>query len=567
MLKYTDFCTEGFNEQGELISFELTYPENFNFAYDVIDVIAAEAPERTAVVWCDMEGNERTLTFEELSALSTQAAHVFKDAGIAKGDRVMVMLKRHLDYWYVIPALHKLGAVAVPVTHMLTVDDIAYRLSTGSIRGVVATPDEEAQQRILDAIEQAQVEPYLWEVTAAGSTSVAPHATHGAGEHSGANEQEPAPRFVNLPAAMQCAPRTIEREATTAEEPLLMYFTSGTTGNPKAVLHDHTYPLAHIITARYWQQVQEGGLHFTVAETGWAKAAWGKMYGQWLCGSAVMVYDFDNFDPKQLTSIINRYGVTSFCAPPTVFRYLVKKGMHDMPTLTHASTAGEALSPEVFELFKERTGLELCEGYGQTESTLILAQFKNAQKTPGSMGKASPLYAVEILAPDGSFAPDGELGEVVIVPPKTGRSHGIFSGYYENDELYAYVWRDGVYHTGDIAWRDEEGNFWFHGRADDVIKSGGYRIGPYEVEHVLMEHPAVVECSVVGVPDTLRGQAIKAYVVLDEKSEPTAELKKELKEFCNTRLAEYKWVRTVEFVEEMPKTISGKIRRFELRKE
>lgn len=563
MFKYTDFCKEEFNKQGELDSFKLEYPENFNFAYDVIDVIAQEDPQRCAVVWCDMEGNERTLNFDELSTLSTQAAHVFMNAGISKGDRVMVMLKRHLDYWYVIPALHKVGAVAVPVTHMLTVDDIAYRLSTGAVRGVVAAPDYEAQQRILKAMEQAQVEPYLWEVTPAG----VPGLEDALESDVMQDIAVPDSAFVNLPAVMRQEPHTLERQQTTTEEPLLMYFTSGTTGNPKAVLHNHTYPLAHIITARYWQQVQEGGLHFTVAETGWAKAAWGKMYGQWLCGSAVMVYDFDNFDPKQLTSIINRYGVTTFCAPPTVFRYLVKKGMHDMPTLEHASTAGEALSPEVFALFKERTGLELCEGYGQTESTLILAQFKNAQKTQGSMGKASPLYAVEILAPDGSFAPDGELGEIVIMPSKTGRSHGIFSGYYENDELYAYVWRDGVYHTGDIAWRDEEGNFWFHGRADDVIKSGGYRIGPYEVEHVLMEHPAVIECSVVGVPDTLRGQAIKAYVVLDENLEPNAELKKELREFCNTRLAEYKWVRTVEFVDEMPKTISGKIRRFELRKE
>ena len=543
MSKYTQFCTETFNGAGELETFELHYPPNFNFAYDVIDALGQENPNGRAVVWCDMEGNEQSLNFAELSEQSSRAARVFMDAGIKKGDRVMVVLKRHLEYWYVLPALHKLGAVAVPVTHMLTPDDFAYRLETGSIRAVVCTSNEETRAHILKAVELSGTNPLLWSIPM---------------DH---------PSFRNLHTQMaEVSGDPLERQETDSKDPLLMYFTSGTTGNPKAVIHDHTYPLAHIITARHWQQVREGGLHFTVAETGWGKASWGKMYGQWLCGSAVMVYDFDNFDPKQLTAIINKYEVNTFCAPPTVYRYLVKKGMHDMPSLEHATTAGEALSPDVFEKFQQKTGLELAEGYGQTESTLILAHFKNTSVHPGSMGKASPLYAVELLAPDGSFAPDGELGEIVIVPPKSGiRQHGIFTSYHENDALYEYAWREGVYHTGDIAWRDEEGYFWFHGRIDDVIKSGGYRVGPYEVEHVLMEHPAVVECSVVGIPDELRGQAIKAFVVVAEGFEADNVLKKELREFCNTRLAEYKWIRFVEFVDEMPKTISGKIRRVALR--
>ncbi len=345
---------------------------------------------------------------------------------------------------------------------------------------------------------------------------------------------------------------------------MLLYFTSGTTGNPKGVIHDFAYPLAHIVTAKYWQQAEDGGLHFTVAETGWAKASWGKIYGQWLVGSAVMVYDFDNFEPKQLCAVINRYGVTSFCAPPTVYRYLVRKGIPDMPGLKHASTAGEMLAPEVFRKFTEKTGLPLCEGYGQTETTLLMANFRGSEPVAGSMGRISPLYNIELRDKNGKPVSIGEIGEVVIVPPETNRQVGVFCGYLDNEEQYSYVWRHGVYHTGDAAYMDEKGYCWFHGRFDDIIKTGGYRVGPYEVENVLMEHPAVVECSVVGVPDPLRGQAIKAVVVLGS-TEPSFELEKEIKDFCNSRLAEYKWVRIVEFVKEMPKTISGKIRKTELR--
>ncbi len=347
---------------------------------------------------------------------------------------------------------------------------------------------------------------------------------------------------------------------------MLLYFTSGTTGNPKGVIHDYTYPLAHIVTAKYWQQAEDGGLHFTVAETGWAKASWGKIYGQWLVGSAVMVYDFDNFEPKQLTNIINRYGVTSFCAPPTVYRYLVRKGVPDMPKLRHASTAGEMLAPEVFRRFTERTGIPLCEGYGQTETTLLMANFRGQNPIEGSMGTISPLYQIQLRRKDGTPAPVGEIGEIVIIPPEDGKQIGVFCGYLDNEKQYNHVWRDGVYHTGDAAWQDENGLFWFHGRFDDIIKTGGFRVGPYEVEHVLMEHSGVAECSVVGIPDTLRGQAIKAVIVPTSGYEPSKNLEKEIKDFCNNKLAEYKWVRSIEFVKELPKTISGKIRKTELRK-
>ena len=371
--------------------------------------------------------------------------------------------------------------------------------------------------------------------------------------------------FANLTVAMEQASEAFPRIPTLATDPMLLYFTSGTTGQPKGVIHDHSYPLAHIVTAKYWQQAEEGGLHFTVAETGWAKASWGKLYGQWLVGSAVMVYDFDHFEPKQLTQIINRYGVTSFCAPPTVYRYLVRKGIPAMPTLRHASTAGEMLAPEVFRKFTERTGLALCEGYGQTETTLLLANFKGNAVVEGSMGTPSPFYDIALCGKDGKPVGVGEIGEVVVIPSEKGRQPGIFTAYLDHAEQYRHVWRGGVYHTGDAAYMDADGRYWFHGRFDDIIKTGGFRVGPYEVENVLMEHPAVLECSAIGVPDALRGQAIKAVIVLGAGYAPDNALALEIKEFCNQRLAEYKWVRLVEFVEQMPKTISGKIRKTALR--
>ncbi len=540
---YKQFCHEITDEHGNLKKITLDYPDTFNFGYDVVDQIAEESPDKRAMVWCNVEGEEHIFSFDDIKRSSNRIANVFAKAGITKGDRVMLILKRHFEYWFAAIALHKLGAVMVPATHMLTVSDFVYRIKASDVKGIVCTAQNEVPEKILSALEEANTSAKLWCVG------------------------KDVTGFDNLTNEMKTASEEWTRVPTLATDPMMMYFTSGTTGYPKGVIHEHSYPLAHIVTAKYWQQAEDNGLHFTVAETGWAKASWGKMYGQWLIGSAVMVYDFDNFEPKQLTSVINRYGVTSFCAPPTVYRYLVRKGIPDMPTLRHASTAGELLAPEVFRKFTERTGIALCEGYGQTETTLLLANFKGHNATAGSMGVPSPFYHIELYGKNSQPVEPGEIGEIVIIPDKKGKQTGVFTAYLDHEEQYQYVWRGGVYHTGDSAYRDENGNYWFHGRFDDIIKTGGFRVGPYEIENVLMEHPAVVECSVVGVPDSLRGQAIKAFIVLGADHTASPELELEIKNFCNQKLAEYKWIRLVEFVSEMPKTISGKIQKTALRRQ
>lgn len=538
---YQKFCTEILDEEGKLKQFTLDYPENFNYGYDVVDELAKKCPDKTALVWCNTENDEKKFTFRDIKKYSNKIANVLKNSGIGHGDKVMLVLKKHYEYWFAVIALHKLGAIAIPATHMLTEKDYIYRMEASKAKAVICTWQNDVPDRIKAAVASLKMSTQLWVVKE---------------EVEGCN---------NLTKAMEKASEELERVETKASDPMLLYFTSGTTGNPKGVIHDFSYPLAHIVTAKYWQQAEEGGLHFTVAETGWAKASWGKLYGQWLVGCAVMVYDFDNFEPKQLTTIINKYGVTSFCAPPTVYRYLVRKGIPSMPSLRHASTAGEMLAPEIFKKFEEKTGLALCEGYGQTETTLLMGNFKGNSPIEGSLGRISPFYNIELQDRDGNKVKPGEIGEVVIIPPENGKQPGIFVGYLDNEEQYKYVWRNGVYHTGDAAYMDENGLYWFHGRFDDIIKTGGFRVGPYEVENVLMEHPGVLECSVIGVPDVLRGQAIKAVVVLGQGYEPSKELELDVKEFCNQKLAEYKWVRIVEFVEEMPKTISGKIRKTELR--
>lgn len=539
---YQRFCTEIKDENGGLKKLTLNYPDNFNFGYDVVDEYAAVSPDKRAMVWCNVENEEHIFTFLDVKRYSNKMANVFREYGIGRGDRVMLVLKRHYEYWFAAVALHKLGAVMIPATHMLTVDDFVYRINASGVKAIVCTAQDNVPSTIKQALRKSEKIPMLWCV------------------------QKDVEGFFNLTSQMETAGDAFDRVETSAADPMMLYFTSGTTGYPKGVIHDFTYPLAHIVTAKYWQQAQDDGLHFTVAETGWAKASWGKIYGQWLIGSAVMIYDFDNFDPKQLVTVINRYGVTSFCAPPTVYRYLVRKGIESMPTLKHASTAGEMLAPEVFRKFTQETGIPLCEGYGQTETTLLMANFKGRQPKEGAMGTVSPFYNIELRDKAGKQVPDGQIGEVVIIPPASGKQAGVFTGYLDNEEQYKYVWRGGVYHTGDAAYRDSDGLYWFHGRFDDIIKTGGFRVGPYEIENVLMEHPAVVECSVIGVPDKLRGQAIKAVIVPGHGYEPTRELELAIKEFCNRRLAEYKWVRLVEFVSAMPKTISGKIKKTELRK-
>ncbi len=537
---YEKFCSVEEDENGALKKIDIKYEDNFNFAYDVVDAIAKEEPKKRAIVWCNALEEEHIFSFEDVSKQSNRYANALLSLGIKKGDYVMLCLKRHYEYWFISVALNKIGAVMVPVTHMLRVDDFKYRFNTADIKAVVTTEENGVPKRILEALEKS------------GKTAILASTKDEEG-------------FINLNKLKDTCSDELERIETNVKDSMMMYFTSGTTGYPKGVIHDFSYPLAHIVTAKYWQRAIDGGLHFTVAETGWAKASWGKMYGQWLVGSAVMVYDFDAFDPKMLTQVINKYGVTSFCAPPTVYRYLVKKGAPAMPSLKSASTAGEYLNPEIFKKFYEKTGLYLNEGYGQTETTLLSANFKGIKNKEGSMGVCSPLYNLKLVDNEGNEVETGEIGEIVIVPENGVKPIGIFASYLNDPELYKNAWRLGVYHTGDSAWKDEEGYFWFHGRFDDIIKSGGFRIGPFEIENHLIKHDAVLECSVVGIDDPLRGQAIKAFIVLANGYEPSSELEKDIRDKTNAELSEYKWIRQIEFVSELPKTISGKIRKTELR--
>lgn len=534
---YRKFSKAEFDENGQITSFSLHYPENFNFGYDVVDEIAAQEPDRRALVWCDDEGNERILTFSEISRLSSQTAHYLVKQGVRKGDRVMLMLKRHYEYWYTIIALHKIGAVAIPASHMLTTGDIIYRANIADIRTIICADDTELCNKVLDASKQAPALTNLFTVRK---------------RHGG---------FRQLDVLIQAEPEVFPRAETKAGEAIFLYFTSGTTGYPKAVMHNHVYPLAHIVTAVYWHCVQENGLHLTVADTGWAKASWGKLYGQWLGGSAVMAYDYDRFDAARMMDVLEKYQVTTFCAPPTLYRLMAKTGIRSeaFASVKHVSTAGEALQEEIIRLFHERTGLEIMEGFGQTETTLIIGNFAGGKPKRGSMGKPSPLYKVRLIDAQGNDVPVGETGEIVI-DARERIPEGLCLGYENDVDANARCWRDGIFHTGDIACCDEEGYYYYVSRVDDVIKSSGYRIGPFEVESVLIQHPAVVECAVTGVPDAERGALIKATIVLQAGTEPTEELKKELQEFVKERAAGYKRPRIIEFVEELPKTISGKTR-------
>lgn len=541
---YHNFCKETFDEQGILTNLEIECEDTFNYAYDVVDEIAKATPDRVALVWCDKNGEERTFTFQELSTLSNQAANVFRSHGISRGDKVMLILKRHYQYWYALLGLHKLGAVAIPSTHMLTERDIIYRVQSADIKVILCTPEE----KIPGYIEQVKKEcPGL------GDCMIVK------GEKEG---------FCDFDAEILAADPTFSRVVTKKDDPMLLYFTSGTTGEPKGVLHDYAYPLGHIITAEYWQCVVDGGLHLTLADTGWAKAAWGKIYGQWLCGSAVMAYDYDHFYAHDILHIIEKYKVTSFCAPPTIYRYLVRTKLekYDLTSLQQVTTAGEAMSEDTYQAFKKATGLSIREGFGQTETTLTLANLRDTKLHVGSMGKPTPYYDVDIV--DDDLNPVGARveGEIIIRPKSGKRQVGLFSGYADDEDQYHYVWRDGIYHTGDLAYRDEEGYFWFVSRKDDVIKSSGYRIGPSEVENILAEHPAVLECAVTGVKSKKRGYLIKATIVLSEGFEAGDALKTDIQDFVKKEAASYKYPRVIEFVDALPKTTNGKIRRDEIRR-
>lgn len=528
-------------------NFKLNIPENFNFAYDVADEIADKTPEKVALVWCNDRGEEATFTFGQLKEYSNKAANFFKRVGIKKGDRVMLILKRRYEFWFAILALHKIGAACIPATHLLTAKDIIYRNNAADIKMIVCVGEDEVIKHVEESLEQ--------------SPTVMAKALIGRDKEGWYNFNK---EIENESSHFE---RPTSKDATTNDDIMLLYFTSGTTGMPKMVAHDFTYPLGHIVTAKYWQNVIDGGLHLTVADTGWAKAAWGKIYGQWIAGSAVFVYDYDNkFVPKDLLDVICKYGVTTFCAPPTIYRFFIKEDLtkYDFSKLKYCTVAGEPLNPEVYNQFYKATGIKLMEGYGQTELTLTIGTFPWMEPKPGSMGKPSAGYVIDILDENGNPCEVGEEGQIVIRTDKS-KPIGMFDGYYRDTELTKKVWHDDIYYTGDMAWRDEDGYFWFVGRADDVIKSSGYRIGPFEVESALLEHPAVLECAITAVPDPIRGQVVKATVVLAKNYSPCDELVKELQEHVKKVTAPYKYPRIIEFVDELPKTISGKIRRVEIR--
>lgn len=540
---YNKYSRSELDENGVVSRFTLNCPDHFNFAYDVVDEIARQEPHKRALVWCDIEGNHREFCFSALSELSSRAANFLKKQGVKKGDRVMVILKRHYEYWYTLLALHKLGAIPIPATYMLTAADIIYRVNTAEVRAVICAGDEEITRHVREARAQCPTLSGLFNVR---------------------TDRED---FLRLDTGLEAESVEFPRVETQVEEPFLMYFTSGTTGYPKVVVHNYSYPLAHIVTAKYWQQAEDGGLHLTVADTGWAKASWGKIYGQWLCGSAVMAYDFEHFVAEELMAVVARFGVTTFCAPPTIYRFLVKSGLsqYDFSGLHHVTTAGEALNPAIIQEFRDKTGLQIMEGYGQTETTLLIGNLAGTTPKEGSLGKASPLYRLDIMRPDGSYAGAGEQGEIVVIP--TDEHHyGLCTCYDKDEDSDIRAWRHGVYHTGDIAWRDEDGFYWYVSRIDDVIKSSGYRIGPFEVESVVIRHPAVLECAVTGVPDEQRGFLIKATIVLNQGYTASDELAREIQHFVKENTAPYKYPRLVEFVAELPKTISGKIRHAEIRK-
>lgn len=538
-IEFTDY--EDFLE-----NFKVNIPESFNFAYDVVDAISEEEPDRLAMVWCDDKGGEAFFTFRQMSALSSKAANFFKSIGIKKGDSVMLILKRRYEFWFCLLGLHKIGAVAIPATHLLTTKDIIYRNNAADIKMIIAVSEEDVIKHVEESLEKSPTIEHKTLINA---------------NRDG---------WYNLTEELEKASCKFERpqgkDSISNRDTSLLYFTSGTTGMPKMVRHDFTYPFGHIVTAKYWQNASDGGLHLTVADTGWAKAVWGKIYGQWLCKSAVFVYDYDKFIPRNLIDVIVKYGVTTFCAPPTIYRFFIKEDLSKFrqSKLVYCTTAGEPLNPEVYNRFLEYTGIKLMEAYGQTEMTVAIGTFKYLDPKPGSMGKPAPGYDINILDDKGNSCEVGEEGQIAIRTDKR-KPLGMFLDYYRDPELTLSVWNNDIYSTGDMAWKDEDGYYWFVGRADDVIKSSGYRIGPFEVESALLEHPAVLECAITAVPDPIRGQIVKATVVLTKSYKPCDDLVVELQEHVKKVTAPYKYPRIIEFVDELPKTISGKIRRVAIR--
>ena len=527
-------------------NFKIEVPENFNFGYDVVDAWAATQPDKKAILWTNDQGLEHQYTYAELKEKTDATASYFQSLGIGHGDMVMLILKRRIEFWLSIIALHKLGAVAIPATHLLTKKDIVYRCNAADIKMIVCAGENVITDHIVEAMPAC---PTLQHVV-----SIGPGMPEG---------------FKDFQEGIaSAAPFVKPAQPNTNDDIMLMYFTSGTTGEPKMVAHDFTYPLGHITTGAFWHNLHENSLHLTIADTGWGKAAWGKLYGQMLAGANIFVYDHEKFTPADILQKIQDCKITSLCAPPTIFRFLIKEDIskYDLSSLEYCTTAGEALNYSVYETFLKITGIRLMEGFGQTETTMTLGTFPWMEPKPGSMGVPNPQYEIDLLTPDGRSAEDGEQGQIVI-RTGNGKPLGLFKGYYRDAERTEDAWHDDTYYTGDVAWRDEDGYYWFVGRADDVIKSSGYRIGPFEVESALMTHPAVVECAITGVPDEIRGQVVKATIILskDYKGQEGPELIKELQNHVKKVTAPYKYPRVIEFVDELPKTISGKIRRVEIR--
>ena len=531
------------NEDGAMTGLNYANTERYNFAFDTVDALARKNPDKLAMVHIANDMTERRFTFKDFKDASSQCANYFKSLGIKRGDRVMLVLKRHYQFWYAILGLHKLGAIAIPATNQLMEHDFTYRFQAGGVSAILCTADGDTAHQV--ELAEAVCGMKLTKVLVGGKRE----GWHDFNEEYGLFSR----RYVRA------------EDAPCGDDPMLMLFTSGTTGYPKMAMHSYKYALGHYVTARYWHLCEQDGLHFTISETGWGKALWGKLYGQWLCEGAVFVYDFDRFDAEKILPMFAKYNITTFCAPPTMYRMLIKQdlSMYDLSSIHHATTAGEALNPEVFYQFEKATGLRIHEGFGQTEMTLGIANLYGTDIKPGAMGKPIPGYGIDIVDSDGKSVEDGINGEIVIrTDPKP--TCGVFLGYYLNQEATDAAWHDGMYHTGDVAWRDEDGYYWYVGRADDVIKSSGYRIGPFEIESTIMELPYVLECGVSAAPDEVRGQVVKASIVLVKDFVGTDELKKQIQDYVKKRTAPYKYPRIVEFKESLPKTVSGKIIRKKL---
>ena len=539
---YRDFIIPT-EENGVLKKIAFKNEDKFNFAFDVVDELGKRKPDKLAMLHVSEDGTERRFTFSDIKKESARAANYFKSLGIKRGDRVMLILKRHYQYWFAVIGLHKLGAIAIPAPNQLLEKDLKYRFEAGNVKAILCTADGEVSYEAERAAEQC---PNLAHKILVGGARE--------GWHDFDEEY-----------SLFSSHYTRGEDAPCGNDPMLMFFTSGTSGYPKIAAHNYKYPLGHFITAKYWHQVNSEGLHFTISDTGWAKSMWGKLYGQWLCEAAIFVYDFDRFTPENILPLFAKYGITTFCAPPTMYRMLIKQDLSrfDLSTIEHASTAGEALNPEVFRQFEKHTGLQIMEGFGQSESTLIIGNLSGDSHKMGSMGKPVPLYKVRLLDADGAEVARGETGEICI-DISGGLPCGLAYAYDANEEVTAETWRDGYYHTGDVAWMDEDGFLWYVGRVDDVIKSSGYRIGPFEIENVIMELPYILECGVSAAPDEVRGQVVKASIVLVNGFKGTDELKKEIQNYVKSRTAPYKYPRIIEFRESLPKTTSGKIIRKQL---